>query len=374
MARTITLTCVLGSVLMLPLCVLAQNDTLSKASAKDTVPKVVFSGYVDAYYAYYTDSVGDGNFQQFPTVSPRSGFGLNVAMVSARYDGKKYRGVIALQYGDIPKSAWSPDFNNILEAHAGLRLCKKLWLDAGFFRTHFGTEALYPKENLASSITVDTWHEPFYECGMRLDYAPTDKLTIDLYVLNGYNLYVDNNAKKSVGLLATYALGDHGNIGYSNYIGDDTPTAADSISHLRFENNLFLNYTIKKLTMQAGVDYCTQQNSNLSLVPDVSGAAYSALLTLKYACTKHFAVVAREEWFDDPEGFLDGVRTDKNGYATGLNLTGTTIGAEYKPTPDSYLRLEGRQLITDPDQEIFRWDNENTNVRFEAMLNLGVSF
>jgi hypothetical protein len=358
--------------LLLPTLVHAQADSTQTAK-KDTIPKVVFGGYVDAYYAFYTDSVGDGNFQKFPTVSPRSELGLNVALLTAQYDADKVRGMVALQYGDIPASSWNPTFNNILEAHAGVRLCPKLWLDAGYFRTHFGTEGLYPKENITSSVSVNTWHEPYFESGARLVYSPTDKWTFNLYVLNGYNLYVDNNSQKSIGLLATYSLGDKGNINYANYTGDDTPTAADSISHLRIHNNFYINYTIKKLKVQFGADYCIQEHSGLDDA-DASATMFSGVFALKYQCGKRFAVYAREEWFNDPDAFMAGAFVDKNGELTGLMLTGTTAGLEIKPTPDTYVRFEGRQLMTDADLEIFRTDHDNISTRTEVMLNMGITF
>src|SRR5205085_7014229 len=143
-----------------------------------------------------TDSVGEGKFQKFPSISPRSNqFGLNTAHITFQYDAEKIRALATLHYGDIPVSAWSGTFNSIMEAHAGVRLCKKLWLDAGFFRTHFGTEGLLPKENFTSSVSVNTFYEPYYESGLRLNYNPSDKLAINLYVLNGYNMYEENNEK-----------------------------------------------------------------------------------------------------------------------------------------------------------------------------------
>ena len=40
---------------------LSQTNDSSSAGAEQ--PKLKISGYVDAYYAWYTDSVGTGNFQ-----------------------------------------------------------------------------------------------------------------------------------------------------------------------------------------------------------------------------------------------------------------------------------------------------------------------
>jgi hypothetical protein len=343
------------------------------AQQKDTAAAALkISGYVDGYYAYYTDSLGPGEFQQFPTISPRSNaFGLNIAAATLAYDAEKVRGVVTLHYGDIPLSAWSVKFNNIMEAHAGVRLCKKLWFDAGFFRTHFGTEGLLPKENIASSISIPTFYEPYFESGVRFDYLASDKLTLDLYVLNGYNTFEENNDKKSFGLLATYKLGEKGNIGYSNYIGDDSPQG-DTESHLRVHNNVFFNYKIKKLKMQLGVDYCMQQNSDTT--GEKSASMFSALASFKYQCGKKLAPYIRGELINDDQGFMTGIITDKTGEHTGIELFGITAGVEYLPTENSYIRLEGRELITDAEQEIFYSDGYTKNNRTEIMMNVGVSF
>ncbi|MFI5171755.1 MAG: outer membrane beta-barrel protein [Chitinophagales bacterium] len=349
------------------------DSTYSQPADSTERATIQLSGYVDAYYAFYTDSLGDADYQKFPSVSPRSNqFGLNSALITAQYDAEKIRGIVTLHFGDIPRCSWSGTFNNIMEAHAGVRLCKTLWLDAGFFRTHFGTEGLLPKENIASSISVPTFYEPYFESGVRLNYNPNDKLAINIYGLNGYNLYEDNNKKKSLAMLITYALKDKGNIGYSNYIGDDTPSG-DSISHIRFHNNLFFNYQVKKLKMQIGVDYCAQQNSN-SHEPDKAATMYSALAALKYQATTPFAIYARGEYINDTEGFMTGIIVDTENRHTGVILWGATLGVEYKPTENSYVRLEGRQLQADEAQEIFYWDGENTSSRMEFAVNLGISF
>ncbi len=346
----------------------------SFSQGNDSTAKLKISGYVDAYYATYTDSVGTGNYQKFPSVSPRSNqFGLNTALVTLQYDAAKIRGIITVHFGDIPKSTWSSSFNNIMEAHAGIRLCKKLWLDAGFFRTHFGTEGLLPKENFVSPVSVNTFYEPYFEAGARLNYLPDDKWAISIYALNGYNLYEDNNKKKSMGLLVSYAFSDKGNLGYSNYVGDDSPET-DSVSHLRIHQNIFFNYQVKKLKIQVGGDYCIQQNTDNINNKNISATMFSGVAALKYQLKEKYAVSVRGEVFSDPQGFMSGVVTDRQNKLTGLKLWGVTLGAEYKPTADSYLRIEGRQLQMDKNQEIFYWNGKNTSRRMELLCNIGISF
>ena len=358
-----------GNLLTIPSFASPDSAAVKKDSAK-----IEISGYVDAYYAFYTDSVGTGNFQKFPSVSPRSNhFGLNVAMLTAKYAAEKVRAVATVHFGDIPLSAWSAKYNFIQEANAGIRLHKKLWLDAGFFRTHFGTEALFPRENYTSSVSVPTFFEPYYEAGFRLNYNPNDKLSFFLYALNGYGIYEDNNKQKSAGLLVTYVVSDKLNFGYSGYYGDDSPDSV-SLSYFRQAHNVFLNFKGKKIKYTVGGDFCWQQHSYLS---DNKKAAtmWSAVSILSYLPANKFRVYTRQEIFDDaqammiPKPFYDNL-----GKLTGYKFLGITAGAEYKPTDNSYIRLEGRQLIADGQQKIFYYNKEYKNTRTEVMLNLGVSF
>jgi hypothetical protein len=297
---------------------------------------------------------------------------LNTALVTFQYDAEKVRGIATFHYGDIAKSTWSSTYNQIMEAHAGIRLTKKLWLDAGFFRTHFGTEGLLPKENFTSSVSVNTYYEPYFEEGIRLNYNPNEKLSVSLYMLNGYNMYEDNNDKKSIAVNVTYLLSDKGNLGYTNYVGDDSPVG-DSLSHLRIHQNIFFNYQFNKLKMQAGVDYCVQAHSNVD-GNDKTATMYSGVLTFKYQFESKCALYARGEIFNDNDGFMSGIITDAANKQTGLKLWGATLGAEYKPTESTYIRMEGRQLQMDKNQKIFYWDKKYTATRMEFMINFGISF
>jgi len=346
---------------------------VTKCFSADTDSAFVkISGYVDAYYAFYNDSVGTGKFQKFPSVCSRSNqFGLNTAQLTFQHDAEKVRALITLHYGDIPLSAWSGTFNAIMEAHAGIRLSRKLWLDAGFFRTHVGTEGLLPKENITSSVSVNTFYEPYFEGGVRLNYIPDDKLSVSLFALNGYGIYEDNNEQKSFGALVTYALGTKGSIGYSNYTGDDSPPG-DSVSHTRIHQSVFWTYQVKKFKIQVGGDYCLQQNGDTTHTKVAS--MFSGVVCLRYSCRSNTSIYTRGEFFNDPQGFMSVLFTDKKGSLTGYKLFGITAGVEYKPTDNSYIRLESRELVMDKDQEIFYWKGDIKNNRLEILVNMGISF
>jgi len=356
---------------VLILFVLISADT--KAQKIDTISTFSITAYADAYYAYYTDSAGPGKFEKFAAISPRSNTpSINTAQVAFTYSADKIRATAVFHYGDVALSSWSPVYNNIQEAHVGFKVYSKLWIDAGFFKSHFGTESLMPVDNIASSLAAGTYYEPFYESGIRLNFDPTKKLEINLFLLNGYNMLVDNNNKKSFGMGITYTINDYCGIGYTNYIGDDTPPDSTA-NHLRIAQNVFLNYQRGKIKAQIGADYFLQQNSDLSQ-QKLYASMYTALASLKYQWTKQFAVYGRGEIFHDPNGFVSTIIIDNTGHQTGYKLFGITSGAEYKPTPESYVKLEGRWLQMNKDQYIFNNNGTTYNNRFEIMVHAGVTF
>src|SRR5437899_12345 len=106
------------------------------------------NGYVDAYISYDNDK---GNpLRQFSAIAPyRDEFRLNLVMASLRYEAKKVRGKLVIQFGDIPKINWPQAPNEYLqyirEGNIGFSPGKNYWLDAGYFVTHIGGEATIPK-------------------------------------------------------------------------------------------------------------------------------------------------------------------------------------------------------------------------------------
>ncbi len=338
----------------------------------ETVATYSLSAYIDAYCATYTDSVGPGNYQKFPSVSPRSNSpSLNTAMLTFQYNADKIRTIASLHFGDIANATWPHPYNNLMEAHVGVRLAKKLWLDAGFFRTHFGTEFLLPVENITSSVSVGTFYEPYYESGFRLNFNPTKKLEIDLYFLNGYGVYIDNNEKKSLGTVITYAINDAWGVGYTNYIGDDSKPD-DKTKHLRIHQNAYFNFQHKNVKLQVGGDFCIQENSDIATASK-NANMYSGVATFRYQLPKAFGVYCRGEVFSDPDAIMSTHITDNSKKETGYKLWGVTAGAEFKPTTNSYVRLEGRMLQMENDQWIFVYNGAPQNNRFEVMVNAGIS-
>ncbi|MGZ3864180.1 MAG: outer membrane beta-barrel protein [Bacteroidia bacterium] len=339
-------------------------------------PKLTIGGYVSAYYAIYSDTADANNFQKFPTTAPQSNaFSLNLAQISAKYSSNSLRAITVLHFGDMPRSVWSPVYNYIQEANAGIRLLKKVWLDAGFFRTHIGLESIQPRENIASSVAVATFFEPYYMAGAKLSVHVSDKLALQLNAFNSFNGFIESNQKKALGFSCIYDVSSKLSITFNSLWNDDSPDTS-KIKLGRLYNNLYMIYKSKRLTLGLEANYGFQQNTSLDpAVPQKTAQMFSALAEAKVMLVNKLYIYGRAEYFNDQDEMLTGPEMNQNKQLIGLTVGGATLGIEYKPLQNTYLRLEGRELETQGDnEEIFFYNGKSSSVRYELMCSLGVWF
>lgn len=339
----------------------------------DTTGKVEISGYIDTYYAYYSDTSGAGGYQKFPSIAPRNNqFGLNMLQLSAKYHSDRFRGIATVFFGDTPNSAWSSHLNLIQEAHVGFRLVGKWWIDAGFFRTHIGLESIQPRENITSSIATTTYFEPYFLSGAKLTWQKSDKWSFQVNAFNGFNTFVETNNNKAFGFSASYAPNSKWSVMYNTIVCDES---ADGSAQNQFRNynNLIAIYKTTRFTLGLEANAGLQQHSKLG---DSSATAYvfSAVAAAKYRVTDHWAIYGRGELFSDPDEILTGPLENENHTLTGLDLMGFTAGIEYKPIPNAFFRIEDRYLLTKSTERIFFTNGSSTNVRNELVVSLGVWF
>lgn len=331
--------------------------------------KFQLSGYVDSYYSYDDDKNGNP-VRQFSSIAPyREEFRLNIAQVSLKYNDAKVHGVITLQYGDIPSVNWPANQQFIQEAYAGFSPAKNLWIDAGYFLTHIGAEGVLPKGNFLNTLALATYYEPFYQSGVRVSYEFSPKFYGSLHLLNGYNVFADNNKNKSIGITLGFKPAKNVELIYNNLAGNEMPSG--SPGKTRIYNNFVIKYSpSSKVDFLLGADLAFQEKSGIT-DSTASASMYSGLAAVKYKISKKFSVSLRGELFNDKDGFLSGVITQTDGKSSGLKAYGITFGFEVRPVENAYFRMEGRYLTSDDKQKIF-YDNKNT--RIESNVSIGVEF
>lgn len=336
---------------------------ISKRSTEEA--SLLIGGYVSTYYAYYTDETNINGMVQAPAVAPRNKeFGLNMALISLKYNSKNVRGNFGLHYGDIPKAIWPAELNMIQEANAGFRIVKGLWLDAGVFRSHIGVESTQPRENVATSMSLVDNYEPYYFSGAKLTYVLNSKLTLQINAFNSFNTLVDYNKDKLVGFSIVYDPNDKISITYNFVTGDETPDTV-SLKQRRYYNDLYATMRFNKLSLTLEANYGWQENSDMK---DTSKSAvfYSGVAVLKYQYVKKSSLYLRGEYLSDANRALTG------SLAFGDYVMGTTLGVEYKPFSNVAFSAESR--ILQAENAIFKEKNYKTNQRYEFILCLDVSF
>lgn len=348
--------------------------------------------YIDAYYAFDTDmlmSTGTGaQAQNVPKGDRalnavnfrRNEFNLNTAQVTASTQLDWFRGRTTFQFGTIANSSWLPGkYSPIQEANLGIRAAKdlggdgnELWFDGGIFLTHIGNEALLPRYNWLSNLALVTMFEPFYQSGVRASYNWGSTLNLQLHVLNGYGSIEDNNFSKSLGWLVGYNPLENLSLSWAAVLGDEgayDPARRSDPGAYRFYNNINATYQVlKDFGLRGQFDFATETGKFY----------YGGQLTARYDFLEKFGVTLRGETIQDANGMLTGSfdTSTADNTAQGLQGFGVTLGLEYRPIENAFVRLEGRQLMLNATNNQIFMDGSGTASanRFEISANTGFWF
>ncbi|MEO7273305.1 MAG: porin [Vicinamibacterales bacterium] len=329
----------------------AQDASAKQDSATlDFFRKIEISGFVDTYYSYNFNrpsqpcaTVGDVSianclynfnvahnslslnlaevaFEKKPTADSRAGFrvdldyGPSASMVNAFEPGGS-------TYQNIEQAYVS----FLAPAGTGLQL------DFGKFVTMMGNEVIESKDNwnygrsLLFALAI-----PYYHTGARLTYSPSDKVTLQAHLVNGWNNSQDNNTAKSVGgavtLKPTGALTVIENVMFG-------PEQTDNNDDWRKMSDTIVTFAAtKQLTLAANYDHGQDTVDGESVMwHGVAGYA-------KYQATDWFALSPRVEWYRDSDGFTTG---------TNQTLKEATVTAEFKHKDGLIMRLEYRGDFSD---------------------------
>jgi hypothetical protein len=349
------------AVLFLPRIAASQDSIFS------FLPKnLEIHGFIDTYFDYNTDK--QNSLKLFPTVSPyRNEFKLNIAQVSLKYSDETVRSTLTLHYGDIPDINWEPatKMKYIQEANIGFSPAKNLWIDAGYFQTHLGAEG-FPPNNFLNSNAVISVAEPNFQAGLKISYAFSEKFNAALHIINGANLFEDNNKNKSFGLQMNYTPKDNLQFTYNNIIGNESPTA-DNNPRTQYLHNFVIQYSpSEKFDLLGNFDLGHREKSGLL---DTSAAAYvyGGLASVRCNINKKFSTAFRCEFYQDLDAVLSGTVANN----TGPKCSGFTIGGEYRPNKYMYFRCEYYFLKMDENQKIFY---DNSSSRHELTFSFGMGF
>lgn len=194
---------------------------------------------------------------------------------------------------------------------------KGLRFDAGKFVTHIGGETIETVKNWNYSHSFFyTYAIPFQDTGIRINYPWTDTFYTELYLLNGWNVTIDNNRGKTVGPSIGWTPLPWLSL-YGNYLVG--PEQNDNNSNLRHlvDGQLFLGPFADRWNFLINFDHGFEErainaNTNNARWWGLTGYA-------RYIVNDWFEPSVRFEYYHDGDGFTTGVPQILKGITLTLN-------------------------------------------------------
>lgn len=253
-----------------------------------------FTLYLDAHF-YHDYSDFDGNNPYIATPRRAGLTSVNLAYLDAEASSPEWRSRVAIHDGDSIDAVYTlepgHEWRYVQEAYAGRQLADGLWLDAGIFLSHIGSESLIVRDNWTYSHSLISDYSPYYQSGARLAYRSAGPLSAQLHIMNGWQ-NISDGRDPALGLQISGQLSEGCKLTYNNFIGDEEGT--------RIYNNLIVEADLSEhLETILAVDL---GNQDLRGEGHVWWHGFSA--TLRHKVTKRGHASYRIELFSDPHGVV----------------------------------------------------------------------
>jgi hypothetical protein len=129
------------------------------------------------------------------------------------------------------------------EANAGYHF--DVWhglnVDAGIFMSYIGLFSYYAAENWAYQQSFTSDNTPWFFNGLRIQVFPSDRLKIELWLVNGWQAYAKFNNGPGIGFQAMWRPDEWISLVSNNYYGTDTPDKPDRI-RVHTDNSIQIRY------------------------------------------------------------------------------------------------------------------------------------
>ncbi len=339
---------------------------LSFAQVDDKTSKdFKISGFVDTYYTYSFNTPSDKNIGFATQPARHNEFNLNWGILQADYERGKIQASLALQAGTFVRNNYAgeaPFIRNIYLANVSYKIADELKLTLGIREAAINLEDNLSIYNPIYSRSFASDIMPYYQSGLALVWTPTEQLSVDVSVVNGYQRIQDNNSAKSLAVTAKYQVNDQFLIGYGNYIGNDNP---DSLAaQVSIFNDFYAQYDItEKLQVAATVEVNAQEKLN----EDGFNVAFDFFAWLRYKFTEKLSASVFFETYQDPEQIF--ITT---GTPNGFTLSTAALNLAYRPEENLAIRIEGK-FFSAPDN-IFPQENQLSDTDAFVSVSMALKF
>lgn len=263
------------------------------------------------------------------------------------------RGKLMLQFGTratgIPRNDNTPlrgqyDLYNALryvtEGYAGIHLDRMhgINIDVGIFKSYVGLLSYNNFENWNYQPSFTSDNTPWFFTGARVQLFPTDRLKVELWLVNGWQTYGMFNEQPGIGYQVQWRPREWASILSSSYVGGDTPNAP---GRMRFHTD-----------NSAVVRYVERKGAK-----GVSRAAFSFTADLGFEDGAGVVPFGGDSLTPE-QHFLSAMFYNRLWFGTERKW-GWTIGGGFIDNPGRYLALlpAGNGVLTqNPGDPFFGWD------------------
>lgn len=391
-------------------------------SKLNTKLPIDFGVFIDGYYNMNLNKP-TATSQNYTTQAIQNNtFAINLAHIEGKLDAEKFRGRLALQTGTSVNANYSNEttnqkysnqnsVRNIQEAYVGIKIGKRTWVDGGIYMGNIGFEAWVSGYNWVYTRAIVLDNVPYYSTGVRISHEISDKLSVQLHIMNGWQNITDNNKDKALGMQAAYKITDKMKFTYNNFIGNETtaPTKTDSIGtvymyskgytrNTRYYQNFIYHYDVTdRFSIAASFDIGFQirgtsekynpaipsaVNPNYPYYNAHSGAYkrwYDGTLWVTYRLFPDWRISGRLERYVDREGANIAIVKQSSIFAkepgkkpNGFEVGAISINLDYIPNEYAMVRFEAKyRRASDP---LFDYADSSDLSRHEKMLISAMSF
>lgn len=191
-----------------------------------------------------------------------------------------------------------------------------LRFDVGKLATHIGGETIETLKNWNySHAFFYTYAIPFQDTGIRANYAWSDTLYTELYVLRGWNVTAYNNSGKTWGPSIGWTPLPWLSI-IANYLTGPEQNNNNSNKRNLIDAQLVLGPFMERWTFMVNYDRGTEERA---LPNNTDVRWHGTTLYARYKINDMFEPSLRVEEYRDPNGFTTGVPQKLRGYTLTFN-------------------------------------------------------
>jgi len=213
------------------------------------IPALTVSGFVDVYYAYDFGRPALRD-RAFTTQAVRHNeANLNLAAATLAPERGRVRGRLTIQAGTSVQSNYAGEpglgptsgphlSRHIQEAYAGIRLAKRVWLDAGISLGSLGWEGWISRDNPTYTRSLVAEFSPYYESGVRIVWEAGPRLLVQGHLMNGWQKISEDNDAKSASVRVDFVVATGVTVAAASFLGNEQPR--DAPRSTRFFNQIMV--------------------------------------------------------------------------------------------------------------------------------------